>query len=112
SILAMHRAGFRAALPVSSAAGLALTGIPNDTLATLGQVGYWGHIVIILAFGNFLPYGKHFHVITALPNVYFKRLTPSGQLSKLDLENSESFGLAKANDFTWKQGFDVYSCTE
>ncbi|MBI5545748.1 MAG: (Fe-S)-binding protein [Deltaproteobacteria bacterium] len=114
SVLAIARKPFDAWLPVSSATGLALgsMGLSGEALATLAAVGFWAHICIILVFGNFLPYGKHFHVITALPNVYFSRLTPSGQLSKLDLENAESFGLARATDFTWKQLFDVYSCTE
>src|SRR5207253_2712828 len=53
------------------------------------------HITIVLAFLNFLPLGKHFHIITGLPTVFFQRLTPQGQLSKLDLENSEKFGGAE-----------------
>jgi Fe-S oxidoreductase len=114
SALALGKPSFSAGLPVSSATGMALGswGLSAEALSIIGKVGYWTHVCIILAFGNFLPYGKHFHVITALPNVYFGRLTPSGQLSKLDLEGAESFGLAKATDFTWKQLFDVYSCTE
>ena len=80
-------------------------------VAALGIFCYWAHVTQILVFGNFLPYGKHFHIITGLPNVYFKRLTPSGALRKLDLE-AEDFGSAKALDLTWKQLFDTYSCTE
>ncbi|HEY3444954.1 MAG TPA: heterodisulfide reductase-related iron-sulfur binding cluster [Myxococcales bacterium] len=110
--LAMQNRGFDPLLPVSSATAGWLVGLESRTLEVLMHVGFWLHVGIILVFGNFLPYGKHFHVITALFNVYFGRLTPSGQMTKLDLENSESFGLAKATDFTWKQGFDVYSCTE
>ncbi len=101
-------------LPVTSAAAAALAALDPSpgTLRVLAGIGYWAHVVIILVFGNFLPYGKHFHVITALPNVYFRRLGPSGELTKLDLENAESFGMAKATDLTWKQGLDVFSCTE
>ncbi len=80
-------------------------------IAAFGAVCFWVHLSVILVFGNFLPYGKHFHVITGLSNVYFKRLTPSGQLKKSDLEG-EDFGAGKATDLTWKQLFDVYSCTE
>ena len=35
-----------------------------------------------------------------------------GQLSKLDLENSEKFGVAKLADLSWKEILDTYSCTE
>lgn len=110
--LALANQGFDPMLPVSSATAGYLVGLSARSLVLVMHAGYWVHVTIILVFGNFLPYGKHFHVITALFNVYFARLTPSGQLSKLDLENSESFGLAKATDLTWKQAFDVYSCTE
>ncbi|MGQ0507713.1 MAG: (Fe-S)-binding protein [Myxococcaceae bacterium] len=77
----------------------------------LGTAGFWIHLSIILTFLNFLPYGKHFHVITGLFNVYFKRLSPSGQLSKPDLEKEE-FGTRTVKDLTWKQGLDLYTCTE
>jgi Fe-S oxidoreductase len=60
---------------------------------------------------NFLPFGKHFHVITGLPNVYFKRLEPSGKLPTPNLEKEE-FGAKTVKDLTWKNGLDVYSCTE
>src|SRR3954469_12136066 len=70
------------------------------------------HITIVLAFLNFLPLGKHFHIITGLPTVFFQRLAPPGQLSKLDLENSEKFGVAKLTDLSWKEVLDTYSCTE
>ncbi len=86
-------------------------GLSPASLAFVAAFAFWTHLGVILVFGNFLPYGKHFHVITGLPNVYFKRLTPSGQLRKPDLE-AEDFGAGKATDFTWKQLFDVYSCTE
>src|SRR5260221_2734518 len=70
------------------------------------------HITIVLTFLNFLPLGKHFHIITGLPTVFFQRLAPQGQLSKLDLENSEKFGVAKLTDLSWKEVLDTYSCTE
>ncbi len=114
SVLVLAQSPFDPAIPVSSLAAQAMEsiGLSTRSLLTTGQVGYWTHVVIILAFANFLPIGKHFHVITALPNVYFSRLEPSGQLSKLDLEEAESFGLQKATDISWKQLLDAYSCTE
>jgi len=80
----------------------------------LGMAGFWLHLAIVLTFGNFLPYGKHFHIITGLPNVYLRALPPgSAALSKLDLEKEDaSFGAATVKDLSWKEGLDVYSCTE
>jgi hypothetical protein len=78
SVLALAHRPFDAGAPVSSGSAVLLAGIAPDTLSIAGKIGFWTHLCIILVFGNFLPYGKHFHVITALFNVYFWRLTPSG----------------------------------
>jgi Fe-S oxidoreductase len=74
---------------------------------------FWLHLGLILLFLNLLPHGKHFHVITALPDVFFRRLPPAAALSRLDLEAEDArFGAATVKDLSWKEGLDVYSCTE
>ncbi len=77
-----------------------------------GHVAWWVHNLVILAFLNFLPLAKHFHVITSLPNVFFKKLEPLGQLSTQDLEHATRFGTSRIDHFTWKQVLDMFSCTE
>jgi Fe-S oxidoreductase len=100
-------------LPVSGRiASFFLYGMSPQSANTLMTGGVLLHIAIVMAFLNFLPLGKHFHIITGLPTVFFQRLTPQGQLSKLDLENSEKFGVAKLADLSWKEILDTYSCTE
>ncbi|HSM94220.1 MAG TPA: (Fe-S)-binding protein, partial [Anaeromyxobacteraceae bacterium] len=47
------------------------------------------------------------------PNVFFRRLPPEARLAKLDLEAEDArFGTATAKDLSWKEGWDVLSCTE
>ncbi|HEX9289943.1 MAG TPA: (Fe-S)-binding protein [Anaeromyxobacteraceae bacterium] len=89
-------------------------GLPAGAVHALGAGGFWAHLAIVLTFGNFLPYGKHFHIITALPNVYVRALPPgSSALRKLDLEaEGASFGAQSVKDLSWKEALDVYSCTE
>src|SRR4051794_29717040 len=100
-------------LPVSGrVAQWFLTGMTPAAATNVITVGVLIHIAIVMAFLNFLPLGKHFHIITGLPTVFFQRLTPQGQLSKIDLENSEKFGVAKLTDLSWKEVLDTYSCTE
>ena len=100
-------------LPVSGrVASWFLYGMTPATAANVITAGVLVHIAIVMAFLNFLPLGKHFHIITGLPTVFFQRLSPQGQLSKLDLENSEKFGVAKLTDLSWKEVLDTYSCTE
>ncbi|MBI4916617.1 MAG: (Fe-S)-binding protein [Acidobacteria bacterium] len=95
------------------AMGLAKLHLSERTLHLLAQTGFWTHSCLVLLFLNLLPYGKHFHVLTAIPNVFFRDLRPRGRLVPIaDIENQESFGAAKITDFSWKAMLDMYSCTE
>jgi len=83
----------------------------------IGEAMYWLHLVIILTFLNLLPVSKHFHVITALPNVFLSRLEPKGALAAVDnieerIEQGERLGIGKVEDLSWKQMLDLYTCTE
>lgn len=103
----------RAWQPLSALVGLTLAGIGGAGLAELASnIGWWLHNGVILVFMNLLPISKHFHILTSVPNVFFKKLEPVGQLSKQDLENATTFGTSYINQFTWKQVLDMYSCTE
>lgn len=77
-------------------------------------VFFWGHMLVVLAFLNYLPYSKHLHVLTSTFNVYFSDLTPKGALQPVNLadETLTRYGAADVDDLTWKQLFDGYTCTE
>jgi Fe-S oxidoreductase len=81
------------------------------------EISWWVHILLVLGFLNVLPYSKHFHVITSIPNVYFSnhgiRKEGDGALKPLDLEDesAETFGVSDVEHLTWKQLFDSYTCT-
>lgn len=84
------------------------------TLNLIHRISYLFHLTLILAFLNYLPYGKHFHIFSFLPNVFFMRTTPLGQLRSLNLENpnATSFGAGKLTDHSWKDILDIATCTE
>lgn len=86
----------------------------HDAHEALYHSMYWVHIVTLLAFGNYLPYSKHMHVMSAIPNVFLSKLDPPGQLTSMNLEdeNAEYFGARQLEDLTWKQHLDLYTCTE
>ncbi|MGE0518055.1 MAG: (Fe-S)-binding protein [Candidatus Binatia bacterium] len=99
--------------PLSALVGAALFEAGGAWLAGVSsQAAWWLHNSIILLFLNLLPISKHFHIITSLPNVFFRKLKPAGQLSDQDLETATTFGTSYINQFTWKQVLDMYSCTE
>ncbi len=98
-------------------ANLIATGIQNwqiSTMAGLHHVSYMFHILIVGAFGNYVPMGKHLHLIGAMPNVFFRKLEPTGSLYPIDLEDeeAESFGVGRVEELSWKQLLDTYACTE
>lgn len=105
--------------PVTSLVGRALSGMETHALHELGILCFWTHLLIVVTFLNFLPYGKHFHVIVGLPNVFMKKLAPENQpaisssakLSTPNLEKEE-FGAKVITQLSWKQALDVNTCTE
>ena len=95
----------------------ATSGIDPMLLQWAGEANYWLHLLIIMIFLNLLPISKHFHVITALPNVFLSDLRPKGALSLIEnledkVEAGESLGIGRVDDLNWKQVLDLYTCTE
>lgn len=99
--------------PISWGVGLTMKAAfgPDFTIGA-GNVAWWLHNLAVLTMLNFLPLAKHFHIITSLPNVFFRKLEPIGALSKQDLENATTFGTSHIDQFTWKQVLDMFTCTE
>ncbi len=98
--------------PMGGLVALALSAFGPGFAEFVSNASWWVHNLVILAFLNLLPRSKHFHIITSIPNVFFRKLEPAGALNKMDLENTETFGTSFINQFTWKQALDMYSCTE
>ncbi|MCA9602431.1 MAG: (Fe-S)-binding protein, partial [Myxococcales bacterium] len=91
---------------------------PSTTaLTVLAHVGFWTHASLVLIFLNILPFSKHFHIITVLPNVYARDHVPPGRLPNVvdlegKVEREEPIGIAKVTDLSWKHILDLYTCTE
>ena len=104
--------------PITVGAASLVSGLNADANLTILVMMFWVHICTQLIFLNILPTGKHFHVITALPNVFFKSLGyPHEKTKPLDLEDEtaweeESLGINHVHQLNWKQGLDLYTCTE
>ena len=78
------------------------------------HVSYWIHIAIVVFFANYIPFGKHLHLIGAIPNIFFRKLEPNGAVYPLDMEDMtvESYGAGTVEELHWKQLLDTYACTE
>lgn len=112
-----------------------LSGVSESGLHSIERVSWWLHIAGILAFLNYLPYSKHFHIILAFPNTWYAQLEPAGQMNNMesvkrevemmldpnanpyaapaaDAPEPERFGAKDVSDLSWKSLLDAYSCTE
>ncbi len=106
-----------------------------ETLHTLEMIGWWGHIIMVFAFLNYLPYSKHFHILLAFPNTYYSNLEKKGKFTNMESVTAEvklmmdpnadpyaaptepqaepqRFGAKDVTDLTWKNLLDAYTCTE
>ena len=97
-------------MPVSSAVArlLSVSALSLQSSAFF----WWLHAVTLLAFLCFLPASKHLHVLTAIPNVYFRRLERANTQTREDFAPGNGFGVGTVSDFSWKDLLDSFSCTE
>lgn len=106
----------------------------ESTLHLMERIGWWGHILVVFAFLNYLPISKHLHIILAFPNTYYAKLQSRGEMDNMPEimnEVKSMMGLTEdgggampvddelpafgANDvftLSWKNLMDAYSCTE
>ena len=121
---------------VSSILGpILFDGLSTDSLHIAERVGWWGHLIMVLGFLNYLPYSKHFHILLAFPNTYYSNLEAKGKFSNMDSVTKEvklmmdptadpyaapdpgtpppsRFGAKDVTDLSWKNLMDAYTCTE
>ena len=97
----------------------ALAGLSPDALRIGYHLAYWTQVVVVFAFLVLLPTGEHFHIVTALPTLYFRRGGPANTVPGIDLErimegegDDLRLGVRTAADLTWKDGLDAFTCTE
>jgi len=75
---------------------------------------WWFHAALALGaiFYVCLSFDKLTHIIVSPVNVFFKSSRPKGALAPINIEEAETFGVSKIEDFTWKQLLDLDACTD
>jgi Fe-S oxidoreductase len=106
-----------ASLPLVRTAAALLAGGGSSALNIVHLASFWLHNAALLFFLCYLPVSKHFHVLSAIPNVFFSKLAPSGTVKpprhdEPDTDKLEILGVGCLEDFTWKHILDFYSCTD
>lgn len=103
--------------PAGSITALMMANLSGGALTFFEHAGFWTHISLVLIFLNLLPISKHFHIITAIPNVFLRNLDPPGRLAPIvdiegKIEREETLGVNEIDDLPWKSILDLYTCTE
>lgn len=95
------------------AEALIALGVTTNGAAQAASAMSWLHIAAILSFLVYIPGSKHRHMFLAAPNIYFRSLSPKGQLPKpTPKPESQPTNEAPFHPLSWKDMLDVYSCTE
>jgi Fe-S oxidoreductase/nitrate reductase gamma subunit len=89
------------------------TGMSSNAKGLMAMIVFRIHFFLVIVIIAYIPYSKLFHLISSPLNMIFRSLEPKGTLKSLDLEDekAESFGVAKIEEFTWKQLMDLDACT-
>ncbi|MFM6976867.1 MAG: 4Fe-4S dicluster domain-containing protein [Sphingobacteriaceae bacterium] len=118
------------AFPVSQYLAMLMPSNNPAFLIFVERTTWWFHILGILAFLNYLPYSKHFHILLAFPNTWYSKLQPKGEFNNMPSVTNEvkamldptftplpvvegsKFGAKDVEDLSWKNLMDAYTCTE
>src|SRR5438874_763033 len=107
--VALGTAALPAWKPISSTL-VRLAIVPADP--PCWHVLWWTHVVLLFTFLAYVPHSKHMHIIFAIVNTFFMDLTPRGALKTIDLEKTETLGVNRVEQLSWRQLLDGYACTE
>lgn len=92
---------------------LAFRGIGQQALLLWHEIMWWLHAVLALGVIVYvsLTWNRLWHIIISPINVFFRNLGPKGALVPIDLEATETFGVDRIQNFTWKHLLDLDACT-
>jgi len=101
--------------PVGYALGQIFLGVGLGEGALRGlYLGVWlFHAAVALAFIALVPRSYFMHLITTPLNIFFSKLGPRGAIAKIEnIEEAESLGISKFEEFSWKRRLDFDACVE
>ncbi|MFZ3089200.1 MAG: heterodisulfide reductase-related iron-sulfur binding cluster [Nitrospirota bacterium] len=82
-----------------------------EQIPSLHRVFWIFHAILAFYFIGLIAYTKLAHIFISSLNIFFRSYEPKGALSPVyDMERLDSLGVAKLEDFTWKQLLDLDAC--
>ncbi|HEY6538807.1 MAG TPA: hypothetical protein VI138_07210, partial [Candidatus Dormibacteraeota bacterium] len=65
--------------PVSAALAQLFRGVRGQGIWAWHEFFLWAHLLLIAGFGVYLAHSKHLHILSSVPNVFFRSLEPAGR---------------------------------
>src|SRR5262245_2827233 len=101
--------------PVGYVLGQAMLGVGmGEGALRATHLSVWlFHAALSMFFIAIIPRSYFVHLVTTPLNVSFSKLTPRGEIRKIDnIEEAESLGISKLEEFSWKRRLDFDACVE
>jgi len=93
--------------------GFVAVGMTPDGMRGLHFATWLFHAVLALAFIAVIPYSYFVHLLTTPLNIFFSKLGPRGAIAPIkNIEEAESLGVSKLEEFSWKRRLDFDACVE
>jgi Fe-S oxidoreductase len=90
---------------------LVLQGVDPTVLRTAHTVTWWSHMLANTALLIYIPVSKLAHIFTGPANVFMRATDARAPLPLIaNIEQQEHFGVAKLDDFSWKQLLNFDAC--
>jgi len=93
--------------------GFVAAGVSPGALRDVHLSTWLFHAVLALGFIAVVPYSYFVHLLTTPLNIFFSKLGPRGAIAPIkNIEEAESLGISKLEEFSWKRRLDFDACVE
>jgi Fe-S oxidoreductase/nitrate reductase gamma subunit len=95
------------------ARGLLGLGLDESSLRALHLATWLLHAVLVFGFIVLLPRSHFTHLVATPLNIVLAKLGPTGVAAKIEaIEEQQSLGVSRFEQFSWKRRLDFDACTE
>lgn len=85
-------------------------GASVDNILMWHRLLWWFHMALAFLFIGLVPFTKLWHIFAGMFQYFFRDLEPSANRMVYNIEEAETFGAEKIEDFGWKDLLDLDAC--
>ena len=86
------------------------SGMSLDSALMWHRMLWWFHMAIAFVFIAIVPFTKLWHIFAGMTNYIFRDLEPSALRFVENIEEAETFGVERIEEFGWKDLLDLDAC--